>query len=1324
MVVIQKNNNTLTKKNINYENISNNPKIKKNNKQYMSGSHRPSLSTYFSLNLECGNSMINKNLEKKNIKDNNNKIIKVNTTRNNYINNLSLRNQHKTNDKHSKNQKYTKIESSEFSKNSSEVNILKNRTSINNKDNNRRKKIYDINKVIYIQLWWKNIFVNKKNEYKSFTVLVNSIKKYILNKPYLLIKEKSPSVQYFFYKWYNIINKKKILEQIFKNKHKIKHFKNEIKEKLYNYISPRKNINNNGQDLSKNTRKLNKNIKVLNNKKKVITISTNNNSDYSKKKEKNSISKKSKYNNNINFNINNNKKIIPYSPKINSITERHMSPLNDLNKKTKVRRTSLKNFDTSLIKKNDDKNKENKLNKLKTKNNNIKPKNRNNLKKNNGENIIEQKLNSKLDKIINHINWTSENETKSYYLENNKSEFQNPNSQYNNYILNINKKKLLFSPQHNHYTKGAKNKNERKIINDDFDLIFHNKSNKSQYNNTETFSNDINSIIKTKTNQSNSKVYENCLYSNNKNKNFGNKQKNEIFNKINLNDNKIIKNNNNIPIQKHVLLHKKQRERITINKEFSNHKKGIKSNIITDISNKPKKKTYSIISNSNYKRKIIFINENSNIYNYFQFWKDYINKRNILRKLKNVSKFLYLFNTYSKIIVLKNSIQKFVKVRKKRQLYEYIRKIIFKKIVNIMKVIYKCKKNNMKEIKLFKNNNNYRNILTYFKREKGDIINNININNYINYDDYKLHKRKTISPNLVSKISTFKSINSNQKNDFYNKPLSLTNSNSDKFLKNSRPYTCNNTNNTNNESFIEYNILKVDKNNKIKLNHELLLKKNSAYLKHGIIPNNEQKTENGVIVDQINQLKMVFNLLERHNMNKKKSYSLINCFNKWKLNSLKKIRFSERKAIAHRISEKIINLKPITSSRIMNNYYPIDDMSLKRNLSLNKMTPKIINVINVQNFNENNNYNYNFKYLPIKDIPIYSRHSYAYNKINELNSNLNNIRKKNINDNIINSNINNNKLNQTPFIVLNDNNNNNPKIIYHKKKLGSTFLNNNYNLTANNIDNFANNNHFDNLYYNLDRQGNCDSSSLLQFELNQSQILFPELTNRISNVKNNNIMNLGKTIFKDNSFKDLRTFISKEHHPERKFGFKKLNQIEEKEINFENIYNKRIYHKKQHFEGKKEKYLNNIESNSFKKDENKVNNNLIKSLNIQFGKINKGLIKKDNNNIEYENETTISEVINKKNKINNIKGQVSLKKQNFKTIYKKVMDNKEHKESTDITNEMKYKLNKSLSTKIFINIFKNIKHINKKKLNHSFEISSNIRKNYKIKKLKNNYITI
>ncbi len=100
--------------------------------------------------------------------------------------------------------------------------------------------------------------------------------------------------------------------------------------------------------------------------------------------------------------------------------------------------------------------------------------------------------------------------------------------------------------------------------------------------------------------------------------------------------------------------------------------------------------------------------------------------------------------------------------------------------------------------------------------------------------------------------------------------------------------------------------------------------------------------------------------------------------------------------------------------------------------------------------------------MTIKDNPIYpnkNRQSYGFKSnidINNINTDFNNIvNNNNINENTFNINKCNNNLDISSFLLGNDNKRNN--IIYHKKKLGSTPMNNNYHFNYNtNLDNWIN----------------------------------------------------------------------------------------------------------------------------------------------------------------------------------------------------------------------------------------------------------------------------
>ena len=311
---------------------------------------------------------------------------------------------------------------------------------------------------------------------------------------------------------------------------------------------------------------------------------------------------------------------------------------------------------------------------------------------------------------------------------------------------------------------------------------------------------------------------------------------------------------------------------------------------------------------------------------------------------------------------------------------------------------------------------------------------------------------------------------------------------------------------------------------------------------------NSKKEE---IQDQkANQLKIILNKYKKNfnNNTPLNTSPFLSYFEKWKKLSLNKTKVPT-------IREKLIDLTPFQSKLInSNNSTNInnsDTTSLRKNLSLNKISPKIINVINVQNYNENNNYNYNFKYVPTKDIPLYQvKQRNSYNNSNEN--------------------------------TITDGNN-----IYHKKKLGNTYINNNYNINfSNNTENLAN--CFSKKINDEDKPkyDSYDTSSLIiPFQNNNSEIISLEKNNILCNIE----------------------------HPEEKFGFKKLDQIEEKEINFlenKNVNNDKdivkLYVKKQNlykkhiFSKKKTSNINTVKSS-------------IKSLNIQFDNKNGEIIRREKN---------------------------------------------------------------------------------------------------------------
>jgi hypothetical protein len=685
------------------------------------------------------------------------------------------------------------IEKSELFQNISEINIfqnlIKNKEKMLDKLKNEKSQ-YNVNKIIYIQKWWKNIFSKKQKLYNSISNLIKVIKKLIVEKSYNSIKSAFPTKNYYFYKWHSKMIKRIILKQIISNRYQIQKNKKINKEKLNPLNDSKKNKN------------------IHTNKKKIISININN--ENSKKKENNNNYCQTTKNNNliinnnkINFNANylNNKKYVPYSPKVTLKNERFSSPMN------KIKQNLNKNSLSKRVKKNHSKLFKNEINIGEKKQKEMKPKKilnkiseRKNKKKNNRERIIQQKRFCNLEYIISHNN--SKNDAKSIYEENKSVLITNPNSRFNNYILNFNKKEGTVFHNYKKETSEYNNKG----VEQNYKTNTHNKnSNKSQYFITEANSNKFDNLFKNKDNKLNSKIYENCL---NKYKNYCSQEKIKIktdINNNNNNENIVKKKSNNIPINKYVILHKKEKEKKIINKEFSNHKKNI--NIYNSVNNSqtPLIRTsancsrISSIDNNSIKEKNIYV-RNLGVSIFFNFWKEFVDKKAILLKLTKFSKFVNLLNHYQVKILMKDFMQKLLLFRRKKESLEnYIKKLIFKMILNLIKQINEYKKHNMKEIKIFKKdliNNKYSN----FYQEEGDFVNNINIKSYFDCEGNKFHKkRKSKSPDLLSKLDEFKTttfscninsnlnININSNNDLNNdnnnnRRYTLANSYTDKIL--------------------------------------------------------------------------------------------------------------------------------------------------------------------------------------------------------------------------------------------------------------------------------------------------------------------------------------------------------------------------------------------------------------------------------------------------------------------------------------------------------------------------------------------------------------
>ena len=484
------------------------------------------------------------------------------------------------------------------------------------------------------------------------------------------------------------------------------------------------------------------------------------------------------------------------------------------------------------------------------------------------------------------------------------------------------------------------------------------------------------------------------------NKTFRNKIPNIIINKNNeIFFNDICYNTNN-----YVLLNTEQNYNNSLNTININ-------NNIPNTINISKRKS-KIIKGRYFKLKkfetcpLSFKNKKYNLYKklyvkkYLSLWNIITIKSKILFYLIKASKQIKLkiyFYKYIKYILLKS-----LKMILLNKYFIKYKDIIIKRLLIRQLKAYKLKKNNI----INNNHNNYNDNL-----KVGDIINNININNFINYTNFI--PKTTKNCNIVSNSAN---LNSNNSHSYYKSHFQYF-----KNFNNREELNLINNNNSNFKLNNNYNLNSINKNeNQLSIN---------------------VNKKNKILVDQINQFKMIFNLLEQHYKSKK--LSLINYFNKWKKYSLKNSRKKNK------IKEKIINFRKINIQNINNNKHNqindnISNYNNKNTINFNKYDTSHISFYTMQTKNE---------IKPIQYIKIKNN-----NKKNYSSRESNNIN----NDEIFNNNsLNRNNNKKIRYIDINKNifdyssessifkNNINSEIIYHKKILYHNHISNMSNLSSN-----------------------------------------------------------------------------------------------------------------------------------------------------------------------------------------------------------------------------------------------------------------------------------
>ena len=442
----------------------------------------------------------------------------------------------------------------------------------------------------------------------------------------------------------------------------------------------------------------------------------------------------------------------------------------------------------------------------------------------NNSNSIKNIIKTQINKINNNNNERQTNKINNLNKNNkNNNYIGNKNLiKYNekNMIINHNKENnLLFKIKSNYILKNNKTRNTNKALKKKLNIFINETGNITHSN-----------IQKPKLSLN---TEPNFIYNNNYNNSISN-------------TNNSIKNKNNILN--------------TINVSYNNSINNNKKKVIKDRLFKIKKFDTCPLTLKNKKFNIYI---KFYIKKYLYFWKEISLKNKILSYFIKQSKIIYLRKIFYKRII--NDLIKLFKMILLKQYFNKYKDIIIRIII-----LRKLKYYNIQNL------NNNKNL------KRGDIINNININNFINYTNNdisnyipKSTKNYNILPNSVK-------LNNNIPT-YFKSPFSYFN----------------NFNNIN-----ELNIINTNINLDLNKNYNM----------------NKPK---GILVNQINQISMVFNLLEQHY--RKSRPSLFKCFTKWKNNS--KLynnynKYNYRKIEKREINEKIINFKKINiqnNNNIINN---------------------------------------------------------------------------------------------------------------------------------------------------------------------------------------------------------------------------------------------------------------------------------------------------------------------------------------------------------------------------------------------------------------------
>ena len=656
--------------------------------------------------------------------------------------------------------------------------------------------------------------------------------------------------------------------------------------------------------------------------------------------------------------------------------------------------------------------------------------------------IQERKTNSFKKKINN------KEKDKINNIKRNKMKNINPLFLYNNLGLNIlgtQPSKESKIKKNDSSVKKRKNKGNNLIPNSDKKCLVKNKNNQKK-----VFSKNSND----KNVKKNYNFEKNVLPKKNINKEFTSKTNNKK--KPNIDKSNLIQNEHkegikyyNTEICNEIINNNyskykiEQIEKMFLKKNFERNKKLKMKKNLNNIINQDDKNNEKIecVKNDD----VFSINNIKYIKNSFFYWRSSIVKQKILNSLIYISKFDKFIKKIQTIFI-----DKFMKIMNNCILFKYFQ--IYKDKYFRWKI--------MKNLKKIKNK-----IISNKEVNKIDIINNININNYI-YSDYnKFINQKNKNPIFVSKL-----ICSKNKKENLLKEIKELGKDINIFAEKNQDINSvqQNFNNYNNYIFLNQTDRSYNKINR-NLFFENYSKDGIMFVKSINNRNNKSNIFSENITNQTNQLRMVINLIEKH---RRKKMNLYEKFHKWVLITKLNIRKN--------------------SPELYKSFY-INNKDIYDKYSMNKYNKKITNVAfsskkSEKKKEDSDNYASvkeikNFRSITTGKIPYYNYCNSSNMINNKVNMNKNNI------------NINSFKLIET------NNNNINNNYIYHKKRVNIS---------------------------NISGINNCFLEN--------------------NNIINKNIsMNLTNTSFYCNRMIELNKNKAIE---EKKVSLKKLNRIEEMEINF------------------------------------------------------------------------------------------------------------------------------------------------------------------------------